>query len=492
MTRTHLLLGPPGTGKTTRLLDEVDAALKNGTPPERIGFFAFTRKAANEAISRATKKFNIDDNDLPWFRTLHSAAYKMLGLSPHQVMNKEHLEELSEALGCYTFEHQYDETMERPPKKGGLGDRCMSVSALSRATMQTVESQWNSIVYPDVTKCNVTRFHAALEEYKYANQVLDFADFLDESTEALELDLMILDEAQDLTAQQWEFARRIGRFARKVVIAGDDDQAIFQWAGADLRRFLSFKGKVEVLPRSYRLPQQVWKLCNQIVRRIHGARHLKEWQPRDKDDSSVIHIPHPDRLDLNDDKTWLLLVRNTIQIEALEQLCRAQGVVYHGPQGWSNRTKGVQAVLFYERLRRGETITAREMKQIATFIPRLDEYAAYAAHVKWGDIGWPFEGTPDWMTALSALGGEEREYIRKLRSQNESLVNPGRVIISTIHGAKGGEADNVLLVPDMTKRTHNEMYYNHDQETRVWYVGASRAKEKLFITQPKSRRFYRI
>ena len=43
------ILGPPGTGKTTRLLKYVKTFLKLGTPLEKIGYFAFTKKAANEA-----------------------------------------------------------------------------------------------------------------------------------------------------------------------------------------------------------------------------------------------------------------------------------------------------------------------------------------------------------------------------------------------------------------------------------------------------------
>ena len=39
------ILGPPGTGKTTKLLKYVQTFLKLGTPIERIGYFAFTKKA---------------------------------------------------------------------------------------------------------------------------------------------------------------------------------------------------------------------------------------------------------------------------------------------------------------------------------------------------------------------------------------------------------------------------------------------------------------
>ena len=68
-----IILGPPGTGKTTTLLNLVDQFLKDGIRPRQIGYFSLTKKAATEAANRAADKFRLDiDNDLPFFRTLHS------------------------------------------------------------------------------------------------------------------------------------------------------------------------------------------------------------------------------------------------------------------------------------------------------------------------------------------------------------------------------------------------------------------------------------
>ena len=55
----EIVLGPPGTGKTTKLLALVEEYLSSGVPPDKIGYFAFTRRAADEAITRAAKKFNL-------------------------------------------------------------------------------------------------------------------------------------------------------------------------------------------------------------------------------------------------------------------------------------------------------------------------------------------------------------------------------------------------------------------------------------------------
>src|SRR6056300_1762368 len=93
------IYGPPGTGKTTTLLNKVDQALEAGVDPSQIGYFAFTKQAANEAIERACSRFNLDRPQLPWFRTLHSFALRLSGIRQEQVMQPEHYKELGGALG---------------------------------------------------------------------------------------------------------------------------------------------------------------------------------------------------------------------------------------------------------------------------------------------------------------------------------------------------------------------------------------------------------
>ena len=102
-----IVLGPPGTGKTTMLLDEVDKCLKQ-TDPDKIGYFSFTQKAAYHARDRAMSKFNYSEDDLPYFRTLHSLAFKRLGIRKEEVMQRKHYEDLGRKVGVIVDYHEYD------------------------------------------------------------------------------------------------------------------------------------------------------------------------------------------------------------------------------------------------------------------------------------------------------------------------------------------------------------------------------------------------
>ena len=95
---TQVILGPPGTGKTSTLLQLIENELDSGVSPDKIGFFTFTKRAVNEGMERAIHKFELSKKDLPYFKTLHSLSFHQLGLNKEDVFERTHLIELNEKL----------------------------------------------------------------------------------------------------------------------------------------------------------------------------------------------------------------------------------------------------------------------------------------------------------------------------------------------------------------------------------------------------------
>ena len=94
------IYGPPGIAKTTKLIKYAKTFYKLGTPLDRIGYFAFTTKAANEAINRMLDAYpNLQRKNLKHFRTLHSLAFNRLGMKKSEVMQDEHYEDIGRDLG---------------------------------------------------------------------------------------------------------------------------------------------------------------------------------------------------------------------------------------------------------------------------------------------------------------------------------------------------------------------------------------------------------
>ena len=87
--------GPPGTGKTEKLIRRALAYVRSGTPINKIGYFAFTKKAANTAKERMlNKNRQFQKKDLRYFQTLHSLAFHTLGLKEENVMQDYHYNDL--------------------------------------------------------------------------------------------------------------------------------------------------------------------------------------------------------------------------------------------------------------------------------------------------------------------------------------------------------------------------------------------------------------
>ena len=104
-------------------------------------------------------------------------------------------------------------------------------------------------------------------------------------------DIVFIDEAQDLSPVQWKMVGIIRENSKYVILAGDDDQAIYGWAGADVKKFQDIKAKKDIiLPQSFRVPGRVQHIANKILDRIPDERRIKKhWKAR-KEEGFVDYI----------------------------------------------------------------------------------------------------------------------------------------------------------------------------------------------------------
>ena len=500
----HVLLGPPGCGKTTTLLGLLDDEMNAGVPPQRIAYFSFTRKAVNEAKSRAAERFNMSPDELRFFRTLHSMTFSLGGYTKNDVVGLEHYKEIGRAIGTEFGAGRFDESTGMPVGNCA-GDTHLFIDSLARARRISLQEQWNDCGIDDVDFRAVERTVAAVTKYKRLHGLVDFTDMLEQYVDhgqPIDVDVAFVDEAQDLSVLQWHVLMRLLSNAQRVYIAGDDDQAIYRWSGADVQSFLSLSGDRRVLDQSWRCPQQVHKVADSLASRI-TQRIEKHWNPKDER-GRVARVHALDSFKVEElEGSTLLLARNTYLLGSYYDELRRRGLPYTTSYGSHSVSRPhARAIYAWERLRKGGSIESREARSVYDqlrvgvgvarghkSLPKLTDGDMVAADDLRTHMGLLTRDVP-WYEALDGIAGKDRAYYRSVLRGQRSLIDPPAIAVNTIHGVKGGEADNVVINPDMAYRTYKEYQKNPDDEHRVAYVGVSRARANLFVLEPQSKNFY--
>ena len=503
------IFGPPGTGKTTRLLNEIDDLIVKGVRPDRIGFFAFTKKAANEAKGRALTRFSLDPEDLIHFRTLHSMCFRYSGIRFDQLLSAENWRELSSQTSFdFGWDQKDPETVEDlstalPNKKTVLG--LINTARIQQITVRQAYDAWDGAY--DHPWQQVLYLYTAYEDYRKKQQVFDFTDmltvFLENASQLCPtFDTVFVDEAQDLSRLQWSVVRAIAEKADRVIIAGDDDQAIYRWAGADVDTFLELDGSSETLTQSWRVPASVHRLAESVVRNI-SDRYPKTYLPRTANGEITWVSGVADLLrEIQAEGTWLILAQCAYMLDNAEEVLRSAGIYYETKNRKSIPEKVLVAVFAWKNLQDHKEINGKEVQALYGFLRSgpdvrrgfktavgLDDEDWVSYDDLCRDIGLLVPIDKPWPAALSKLPEAHRVYLSAIENRGQSFEGKPRVILSTIHGAKGGEAQNVILYTDLSYASTREARSSQagsDDLHRTFYVGITRTKDKLFLVQPRS------
>jgi len=487
------VFGPPGAGKTTYLLSVVERELAADVHPTQIGYYAFTRKAATEARDRATQKFPQlnPDLDFPWFRTLHSLAYRCLGIGSKDMMTPQHYAEFAKEAGIELAVEQGDEEFAIKADHPILNEiniaRIKGKDLRKHYNESGMTIEWFHFEYVD----------RAYRHYKASHGLLDFTDLLervvDEPDRLPRLKSLIIDEAQDLSKLQWRLVQELIKRAERTHIAGDDDQAVYTWAGADVDSFLTLEGNIRILDQSYRVPSKIHAFADRVVNRIR-KRQPKIWKPRTEGGAIIFHNDFH-HVDLTQGE-WLVLAAANYMLTDMHEWIKSQGLLFERGGQRSIPESVLHAVVGWERLRKGQEVPFETVKLIYKYLDgqfvkhghkglkaaNMDAMYTHESLTK--DHGLLTDAI--WHEALTKVAEDKRNYIVALLRRGVKLTGKVPIKLSTIHGAKGGEADNVLLISDLSTKFAKEYDRNADDLNRLFYVGVTRAKHALHIVLPKN------
>ena len=463
MSEVRVIYGPPGTGKTTRLLELLDKELSSGVKADRIAFVSFTQEGANQGRDRALAKFGGAREDFPYFRTLHSIAFRAMGINRSMVMSGARFKDFSRQMGM-RFLGYYTDDMKHND------DRYLFFDELYRNNRNAALPFLDEL---DVDTLKFVRMN--YRKYKDFFTLYDYTDMIEafvQAKQALPVDVAFIDEAQDLTTLQWLMVWVAVRKCRRVYIAGDDDQAIFSWSGADVNYFLDVKPTAppEILGHSWRLPDDILAFAKRITSQI-SRRADKPYTGRGVN-GGIFTVNDVSEVTIDPKETYMFLARNNKFLDAIEDTMRKQGILYTRGDKLSVSRDEIRTIKEWEEGRKGGvqfpegSFVREQLRPDAT-----------------RDTAW--YDALDWEQ-------EKLDYYRDVMKAKTDLSKQPNVKISTFHTVKGAEADNVIVLLDMAKRTWDHLMRDPDSEHRAFYVAVTRARKTLTIVMPSTKHFYPI
>ena len=470
----YKVIGPPGTGKTRRLLNEVQKYVKKGVSVNRIGYFAFTRKAAGEARDRYLNvETHLSKKDIKHFQTLHSLAFNNLGLKEENVMQELNYKRIGEECGIQVTYASYETNSWNGIFSSDSEYLNLINLARVRQTSPLEELDRNEHL-AKIERFKLDAIAKEIYDYKKTNGLIDFTDMLDKflikGNVNNKFDVIFVDEAQDLSLIQWKMIQKIEEDNKcDVWVAGDDDQAIFGWAGADVDSFIDWKAEEIPLQQSERVPSEIQIKALQIIDRVQDNRLSKDYFPK-KETGEILLQFKLSAIDMTKGD-WLILARTNPLLKPIPRYLKSQGLFFETAQGNSIGKTLFEDIGYWNQMRKGEKIPEIQEQRVLEKMSKRDD-------------------TKEWYDAFDQVALSKKDYLRSMLANGEDLSKEPRIKVSTIHGAKGGEATNVVLFLNQTKNTMKaakKSVTKQDEEYRVWYVAVTRTMQKLYLIKCNNR-----
>lgn len=523
----HRIMGCPGGGKT-RKLTELAARAAREYGGSSVLAVSLTRTAATELRGRAGA---IPDENCA---TLHAHALRALEVDPAT------LAETPAAMR----EFMTDTGRRGEPTRGGDPDDPGSVPSLHvavtnhRARM-TLPAEWTD---------EERDYAAAWQDWKTQTRRVDFTDLVEtcitEDVAPLQHPRVILaDEAQDFTALEFTLLMAWARRAESTVCVGDSQQCIYWFRGADPERLDALPvARGETLAQSWRCPLRVAAAAQEWASQLPSEP--VNWWPREaeglveeapyalRDTSDLVHgAAHAAR----QDTTTMILASCRYMLAPLCNELRARGIPFHNPwrpeeAAWNPLAgAGARAVralmapvtdgrmwtwgdllalttpMRADVLARGAKASIEEhcrtdqfgesragdeveMSTLLTLLG-VERYDPAAPEILLLDIESNPTAVFDWYAdSLLARASKNVRYPLDVVRAGGSLVDEPRLTVGTVHSVKGGEADHVVLAPELSRDAYYQSWLGggraRDAIVRMGYVAMTRARETLTLLEP--------
>lgn len=521
--------GPPGCGKTTYLARQIDRAVEK-FGPDSVMVTSFTRAAASELLGR----------NLPLKReqvgTLHSHCYRAMD---HPTVAESVVKMWNKEYPQFALTVSTDDMDEVTRDFTGktVGDDLY-------AQLQTLR---NTVTPKERWPLRVRRFGEEWSDWKHSCGLKDFTDLLEGALADCRFApgnprVILVDEAQDLTKLQLKLIDQWGLGTDYIMLAGDDDQACFTFCGADPELLLRRTGPQHfrhVLSQSYRVPRRIHAMSQAWVQRL-TVREPKEYQPRDEAGEIRLlrkgNCRHPDPIVddaeryLARGKTVMFLASCGYMLEPLRRVLRTRGLPFHNPYrqnradwnplgGFERGTTAKDRLLAFLKPSSelgGSPWLSRDLRKCFPWfresgvlkpgaitliermapdtvlsvdvLDRLFESKALSELAPMVHDGPLDQCIHWWLAHIPVKKRKNASYPAKvaLRYGPKALVERPKIILGTGHSVKGGEADIVYIIPDLSVSGRQQWEgrpRDRDSIIRLAYVMITRARESLIICE---------